>query len=460
MCYINGTVVAITAVPERGYKVKQWTGTDDDSSTSSVNTVTMDSDITVTVEFEFAATRTLVVPGNYLELQSAIDAAVDGDVIILNKGVWPWGGFRISDKVIMVTGTNPDDPNVVAETVIDCEDYYQGGSWSWVDAGGFYFGPGSGSSILNGITIRGARGGYGAYDYYDPYYGYSSWSYGGGAITTTQGTSPRIANCVITEALIYGGDGGTWVEEIPAGFNGYPGINGGNAYGAGIYVGPRSSPTIINCTISDCQVIGGDGGPGQSGGGYDEGLFRVGDGGRGGWPGAAYGGGIYCASQSNPTVIGCTINGCQAIGGDGGDAGNAGDSDFYIGYGGYGGGWSSSAEWDYWRYGEWDPYYYYYYYYYYFWRTQERSFFVEGELWEHWGYAEAPWYYSGQGGGVYVAADSDATFVDCTISNNTADGGLNGIGGLDGGGWRERPIYRYDIPGLGGGAYCATNSLA
>jgi predicted outer membrane repeat protein len=218
MCYINGTVVAITAVPERGYKVKQWTGTDDDSSTSSVNTVTMDSDITVTVEFEFAATRTLVVPGNYLELQSAIDAAVDGDVIILNKGVWPWGGFRISDKVIMVTGTNPDDPNVVAETVIDCEDYYQGGSWSWVDAGGFYFGPGSGSSILNGITIRGARGGYGAYDYYDPYYGYSSWSYGGGAITTTQGTSPRIANCVITEALIYGGDGGTIqasMEETP-----------------------------------------------------------------------------------------------------------------------------------------------------------------------------------------------------------------------------------------------------
>ncbi|MHC4499664.1 MAG: InlB B-repeat-containing protein, partial [Planctomycetota bacterium] len=319
---------------------------------------------------------------------------------------------------------------------------------------------------MEGVTISGARGGYGsygryggnlAYDYYDYEYGYSAGGHGGGAIHTTPHTSPVIANCVITGAQIYGGYGGVWDYDIPGGYNGHEGINGGSAYGGGIYIGPRSSPTIVNCTVSDCNVIGGDGGPGHDGGGWSDDLLRTGDGGRGGWPGRAYGGGIYCASQSTPTVIGCTISGCQAIGGNGGDGGNAGDIG---GEGGYGGGWSSSGELDYWY--AWDypfgfgPFIGAYGYSY--WYTQERWFLVNGQLWEHWHYAEGPWHYSGHGGGVYCAPDSKATFTNCTISNNIADGGLNGMGGIDGIGIQELPVYRYDISGWGGGIYCAPDS--
>ncbi|MHC4499221.1 MAG: InlB B-repeat-containing protein, partial [Planctomycetota bacterium] len=91
--YSEATVVTITAAPERGYKVERWNGTDDDASAANTNTVIMDSDRTATVEFEFAGLRTFNVPGSFEELQSAIDAAKDGDEIILNVGTWQWGGF-------------------------------------------------------------------------------------------------------------------------------------------------------------------------------------------------------------------------------------------------------------------------------------------------------------------------------------------------------------------------------
>ena len=50
--YDDGTSVTLTAVPDSGYRVKAWSGTDDDSSTGDTNTVTMGSNKTITVEFE------------------------------------------------------------------------------------------------------------------------------------------------------------------------------------------------------------------------------------------------------------------------------------------------------------------------------------------------------------------------------------------------------------------------
>ncbi len=49
--YGGEEVVTLKAVPDAGYCVKAWIGTDNDSLTSSTNTVTMASDRTVTVEF-------------------------------------------------------------------------------------------------------------------------------------------------------------------------------------------------------------------------------------------------------------------------------------------------------------------------------------------------------------------------------------------------------------------------
>ncbi len=50
--YPEGTVVTLTAIPEAGYFVKAWQGTDDDNSTSVTNTVTMNTGKYITVEFK------------------------------------------------------------------------------------------------------------------------------------------------------------------------------------------------------------------------------------------------------------------------------------------------------------------------------------------------------------------------------------------------------------------------
>ena len=56
-----GSVVQLTATPYDGYRVKSWTGTDDDTSMSNNNTVTMVSDKKVIVEFEKVPTDNLIV---------------------------------------------------------------------------------------------------------------------------------------------------------------------------------------------------------------------------------------------------------------------------------------------------------------------------------------------------------------------------------------------------------------
>jgi len=46
-----GAIVTLQAVPDEGYEVRSWTGTDNDASAAVTNVVTMDSNKTVTVEF-------------------------------------------------------------------------------------------------------------------------------------------------------------------------------------------------------------------------------------------------------------------------------------------------------------------------------------------------------------------------------------------------------------------------
>ena len=50
--YYAGTVVTITATPQSGWVVKQWTGTDNDSEVTAAQTVVMNSNRAVTVDFK------------------------------------------------------------------------------------------------------------------------------------------------------------------------------------------------------------------------------------------------------------------------------------------------------------------------------------------------------------------------------------------------------------------------
>ncbi len=102
------------------------------------------------------------VPSVYGTIQSAIDVAEDGDTVVIAPGAYTGGGNKNLDfggKAITVTSTNPDDPFVVAATVIDCEN----------SGRGFYFHSGD---IVSGLTITGGNSseGGGMYNEENKYY--------------------------------------------------------------------------------------------------------------------------------------------------------------------------------------------------------------------------------------------------------------------------------------------------
>jgi hypothetical protein len=87
----------------------------------------------------------------YPNIQAAIDAAASGDVIYLAPARWKGDGNRDLDfkgKAITVSGFNPNDPNIVAATIIDCN------GTETNQHRGFYFHSGEdNNSVVCGITI-------------------------------------------------------------------------------------------------------------------------------------------------------------------------------------------------------------------------------------------------------------------------------------------------------------------
>jgi len=143
----------------------------------------------------FAAT--INVPADYTTIQAAIDAASDGDVILVAPGTHTGTGnevISVSYKAITIKASGTPE-----ETIIDGE-----GARRVCRFGG---GIGAGT-IIEGFTITGGYGDGGA----GMVFGYSS---------------PTITNCTISGNTSWPGDGG------------------------GIVCQYSSSPTFIGCTISD-----------------------------------------------------------------------------------------------------------------------------------------------------------------------------------------------------------------
>ncbi|MHC4750527.1 MAG: right-handed parallel beta-helix repeat-containing protein [Planctomycetota bacterium] len=451
--FTPGTTVNLKAIPNDDYRVSQWTGTDNDISVGVLNTVSMYGNRTVFVEFESAVPRILNVSTDgqytYLGIQDAIDDAKEGDVVVLHTGTYAGTGFTVIGKNITITGTNPDDPNAVASTVIDCTNERDGGI--------HLIGAPGGRSVLNGITIMnlnvvglnalgpqdpGDRGIDGeenvpyAYMYTNLEGGYTGEGFISSTSAITCFGNHIISNCIVRDCSLTGGNASGGNAGGQDGQDGGDGGWGGSSLGAGLYIGDiydyyydyledpndpnywisfeptlinwGGSPTIINCTFDNCAVIGGNGANGGTGGNYAYG-------GTGGLPGQALGGGIFCAPGTSPTFINCTITNCSAIGANGGNGGDGGNP----GIGGFGG------------------------------LTYADPNQPDPEL------------FSAYGAGIYCSMTSKPTFVDCTFSNNVTQGSVSGVGGISNpSGIQQQPRRNYDIPSYGAGVYCDSGSSA
>jgi predicted outer membrane repeat protein len=115
-------------------------------------------------------------PADFDNIQAAIDDSNDGDTIIVNPGTYTGDGNRdisYNGKAITFRSEDPNDPNIVAATIIDCNGTEE------EPHRGFLFNSGEeANSVLAGLTITN---------------GYAK--YGGGIYC--EASRPTITNCTL-----------------------------------------------------------------------------------------------------------------------------------------------------------------------------------------------------------------------------------------------------------------------
>lgn len=227
---------------------------------------------------------TIYVPGDYPTIQAGIDAASDGDTVLVADGTYTGEGnknLEFGGKAITVRSENGPD-----SCIIDCEG----------NGRGFYFHDGveEEDSIVSGFTIT------------------NGYANNGGGIYC-KSTSPTITDCIITGNTASGntandGGGGIYCKSSSPTITNCT-ISGNTAYqGGGILCLFHSSPTISNCTISE-NTASGDKGGGIS---CSDSSPIITDCTISNNVAAAHGGGIWCMSSSSPIITSCTISGNTA----------------------------------------------------------------------------------------------------------------------------------------------------
>ena len=221
---------------------------------------------------------TLQVPeGGYATIQEAIDAASNGDTVLVADGVYKGLGNRNLDfrgKAIVVRSEKGP-----RHTIINCEG----------EARGFYFhGWEKRTSVVSGFTIT---------------HGYDKDE--GGGIYCYK-SSPTITDCRITECTVRLKGGGVYcsASSSPV-FVDCTISNNSSEQGGGMYVS-LSSPSLTRCVISNNRATGVGGGVYSFLSPMTLDRCTV-----SGNAARNAGGGIYC-NASNPTITGSTISANRA----------------------------------------------------------------------------------------------------------------------------------------------------
>lgn len=255
-------------------------------------------------------------------IQEAIDSALPGDTVIVLPGTYVGNGNRDLDfkgKAITVRSTNPHDPTVVAETVIDCNgteaDPHQGFQFHSYETP---------LSVLEGLTITGGYyeqgGGIYCGDCASPTVTRctfnSNWGSLGGGMYNENG-SPKVIDCTFSGNSADAGGGMYNLADKP-GCN--PVVancifygNTGDKNGGGMYNFGHTSPTLTNCVFIENIVFSGGGGAIRNNEGgspaltnciFAKNLAET------------FGGGIRNSNSSNLTLTNCTFSANSASDGN------------------------------------------------------------------------------------------------------------------------------------------------
>lgn len=208
-----------------------WSGTVKPSKNGRnfIPTIRSYSNLTVDLTNQNFVSLALMVwadgSGDFPTIQQAIDAAFDGDEVIIEPGIYTGPGncdIYFRGKAITVRSIEPNNPAVVAATIIEPNTLF---------AIGFNFRQGEQAhSVIDGLTIRRCIG----------------WA----AIECYHDSSPTIRNCIIGDNYSY--DSGRFGGVGIACYESSPVISNcviRNNYGSGLRCS-ISDPTVRNCTFT------------------------------------------------------------------------------------------------------------------------------------------------------------------------------------------------------------------
>jgi len=172
----------------------------------------------------------------FRRIQDAIDFCVSGDTIEIRPGIYTGSGNYNLDpksKNITISNTDPNDANIVANTIIDP-----------AGAGrGFYIHNGEDANCrLSGLTIKNAYTG------------------GKGAGIFCYNSSPTIENCVIADCSSETHGGGLSCQNSNSAIIGCVFNNNSSLNDGGGIEFWRSKPVLTNCIISNNFANGAGGG--------------------------------------------------------------------------------------------------------------------------------------------------------------------------------------------------------
>ncbi|MHC4645113.1 MAG: right-handed parallel beta-helix repeat-containing protein [Planctomycetota bacterium] len=195
--------------------------------------------------------ETLHVPcAEYGTIQSAVDDANSGDIIIVSAGLY-MENLDFLGKAITVRSADPNDPNIVAATIIDGSNPADPNIGSVVT---FKNGEG-GDCVLSGFTIQNGTG------QSDPCGASWYWKGPNGGGVFCRGASPAITGNVFRRCRAEYGGGAIYCHDgaSPAIINNTFIDNYAGAYGGAVFARLYCSPTISENTFekNQCQVLGG-----------------------------------------------------------------------------------------------------------------------------------------------------------------------------------------------------------